>query len=254
MIVYNPYSSWKGRWQAAIGSLRYGFWWGMDFDAYIFLISLVLVTIPALWFDTYHQYEDVIRIIELTIYSCVIYAAFAGKMIFYKHFHDTYNYMVHYGNHAEKRNLIDIFFNQDRGALVLLGFIPIAIASWYMGTLFLSLPSIPYPESYLTDTWMIVGWNILLVALSVISSSLVLLCQIYARWKPFTNTRYALNTLLPKRMLMMPYTVLFPVNIKIRGNNSIILYMLLKKWLKGQRLRNLNIFSLLLVKVFLSGP
>ena len=26
MIVYNPYSSWKGRWQAAIGSLRYGFW------------------------------------------------------------------------------------------------------------------------------------------------------------------------------------------------------------------------------------
>ena len=111
MIVYNPYSSWKGRWQAAIGSLRYGFWWGMDFDAYIFLISLVLVTIPALWFDTYHQYEDVIRIIELTIYSCVLYAAFAGKMIFYKHFHDTYNYMVHYGNHAEKRNLIDIFFN-----------------------------------------------------------------------------------------------------------------------------------------------
>lgn len=168
MIVYNPYSSWKGRWQAAIGSLRYGFWWGMDFDAYIFLISLVLVTIPALWFDTYHQYEDVIRIIELTIYSCVLYAAFAGKMIFYKHFHDTYNYMVHYGNHAEKRNLIDIFFNEDRGALVLLGFIPISIASWYMGTLFLSLPSIPYPESYLTDTWMIVGWNILLVALSVV--------------------------------------------------------------------------------------
>ena len=99
----------------------------MDFDAYIFLISLVLVTIPALWFDTYHQYEDVIRIIELTIYSCVLYAAFAGKMIFYKHFHDTYNYMVHYGNHAEKRNLIDIFFNQDRGALVLLGFIPMLL-------------------------------------------------------------------------------------------------------------------------------
>ena len=49
---------------------------GMDFDAYIFLISLVLVTIPALWFDIYYQYEDVIRIIELTIYSCVLYAAF----------------------------------------------------------------------------------------------------------------------------------------------------------------------------------
>lgn len=25
MIVYNPYSSWKGRWQSAIGALRYGF-------------------------------------------------------------------------------------------------------------------------------------------------------------------------------------------------------------------------------------
>jgi len=168
MIVYNPYSSWKGRWQAAIGSLRYGFWWGMDFDAYVFLLPLVLVTLPALLFEGYHHIEDVVRLVGLTIYSCILYAAFAGKMIFYKHFHDTYNYMVHYGNHAEKRNLIDIFFNQDRGALVLLGFIPIAIASWYMGTLFLSLPSIAYPESYLTDTWMIVGWNILLVALSVV--------------------------------------------------------------------------------------
>ena len=33
MIVYNPYSSWKGRWQSAIGALRYGFWWGME-DVY----------------------------------------------------------------------------------------------------------------------------------------------------------------------------------------------------------------------------
>ena len=54
-------------------------------------------------------------------------------MIFYKHFHDTYNYMVHYGNHAEKRNLIDVFFNQDRGILVILGLIPITFISWYMG-------------------------------------------------------------------------------------------------------------------------
>ena len=168
MIVYNPYSSWKGRWQSLIGALRYGFWWGMDFDAYVFLIPLVLITIPGLWFDIYHQYEDLIRITALILYSCVLYAAFAGKMIFYKHFHDTYNYMVHYGNHAEKRNLIDVFFFQDKGAFVLLGFIPISLASWYMGSLFLSLPSIPYPGYYLTDTWMIVGWNILIVVLSII--------------------------------------------------------------------------------------
>ena len=158
----------RGRWQSLIGALRYGFWWGMDFDAYVFLIPLVLITIPGLWFDIYHQYEDLIRITALILYSCVLYAAFAGKMIFYKHFHDTYNYMVHYGNHAEKRNLIDVFFYQDKGAFVLLGFIPISLASWYMGRLFLALPSIPYPGYYLTDTWMIVGWNILIVVLSII--------------------------------------------------------------------------------------
>ena len=152
IIVYNPYPSLRGRWQSLIGALRYGFWWGMDFDAYVFLIPLVLITIPGLWFDIYHQYEDLIRITALILYSCVLYAAFAGKMIFYKHFHDTYNYMVHYGNHAEKRNLIDVFFFQDKGAFVLLGFIPISLASWY----------------YLTDTWMIVGLNILIVVLSII--------------------------------------------------------------------------------------
>lgn len=168
IIVYNPYPSLRGRWQSLIGALRYDFWWGMDFDAYVFLIPLVLITIPGLWFDIYHQYEDLIRITALILYSCVLYAAFAGKMIFYKHFHDTYNYMVHYGNHAEKRNLIDVFFFQDKGAFVLLGFIPISLASWYMGSLFLSLPSIPYPGYYLTDTWMIVGWNILIVVLSII--------------------------------------------------------------------------------------
>ena len=166
MRIYNPYTTWQGRWQSVLGALRYGFWWGMDFDAYVFLVPLVLVTIPALWFDTYHQYEDIVRLIGLTLYSCVLYAAFAGKMIFYKHFHDTYNYMVHYGKHAEKNNLIDVFFNQDRGLLVLVGFIPVAIISWLAGSVFLFLPSIPYPA--MDNTWMTVVWNILLVIVSVV--------------------------------------------------------------------------------------
>ena len=166
MRVYNPYPTWQGRWQSVLGALRYGFWWGMDFDAYVFLVPLVLITIPALFFGTYHQYEDMVRLIGLTIYSCVLYAAFAGKMIFYKHFHDTYNYMVHYGKHAEKNNLIDVFFNQDRGLLVLVGFIPVAIISWLAGSVFLSLPSIPYPA--IDSTWMAVVWNILLVIVSVV--------------------------------------------------------------------------------------
>ena len=166
MIVYNPYPTWKGRWKSVVGSLRYGFWWGMDFDAYVFLLPLVLVTLPALLFDGYHQMEDTVRLVGLTIYSCILYAAFAGKMIFYKHFHDTYNYMVHYGNHAEKRNLIDVFFNQDRGILVILGLIPITFISWYMGDFFLSLPFIPYPT--IEGTWPNVAWNIGLVAASVL--------------------------------------------------------------------------------------
>ena len=166
MRSYNPYTTWQGRWQSVLGALCYGFWWGMDFDAYVFLVPLVLVTIPALWFDTYHQYEDIVRLIGLMLYSCVLYAAFAGKMIFYKHFHDTYNYMVHYGKHAEKNNLIDVFFNQDRGLLVLVGFIPVAIISWLAGSVFLSLPSIPYPA--MDNTWMTVVWNILLVIVSVV--------------------------------------------------------------------------------------
>ncbi len=72
--------------------------------------------------------------------------------------------MVHYGNHAEKRNLIDVFFNQDRGILVILGLIPITFISWYMGDFFLSLPSIPYPT--IEGTWPTVAWNIGLVAAS----------------------------------------------------------------------------------------
>ena len=166
MRSYNPYPTWQGRWQSVLGALRYGFWWGMDFDAYVFLVPLVLITIPALFFGIYHQYEDIVRLIGLTLYSCVLYAAFAGKMIFYKHFHDTYNYMVHYGKHAEKNNLIDVFFNQDRGLLVLVGFIPVAIISWLAGSAFLSLPSIPYPA--FESTWMTVLWNVFLVIVSVV--------------------------------------------------------------------------------------
>ena len=74
--------------------------------------------------------------------------------------------MVHYGKHAEKNNLIDVFFNQDRGLLVLVGFIPVAIISWLAGSVFLSLPSIPYPA--MDNTWMTVVWNILLVIVSVV--------------------------------------------------------------------------------------
>ncbi len=100
-----------------------------------------------------------------------------------------------------------------------------------MGSLFLSLPSIPYPGYYLTDTWMIVGWNILIVVLSIILFYwfryggtlshddkpegydsygceggyllLVLQYQIYVPWKRYIKIHCALSTLPLKRILMM---------------------------------------------------
>lgn len=145
MRVYNPYPTWKDKWPIVRESFRYGFWWGLDFHAYVFLVPLIVVTLPGLLFPSWEAMGDTIRLILATIYSLVVYAAFAGKMIFYRHFHDTYNYMVHYGHNAEKGNLVDIFFNQDKGALVILGFIPVGCISWFAMKAFLGLPSISAP-------------------------------------------------------------------------------------------------------------
>lgn len=41
--VYFPYDTLKGHRQAMCGAFRYGFWWGMDFNAYVFLFSFVLL-------------------------------------------------------------------------------------------------------------------------------------------------------------------------------------------------------------------
>lgn len=145
IAVYNPYDSLDGHWPSLRGAFRYGFWWGMDFNAYVFLLPFLFITIGGLFFPVLYDIGDTLRLAALVVYCAVIYAAFAGKMIFYRHFHDIYNYMVHYGKNAEKHNLIDVFFNQDRGALVLVGFIPVIAISTLAGHLFLSLPTIAPP-------------------------------------------------------------------------------------------------------------
>ena len=145
IIVYNPYPTWKGRLEICIRFIALRLWWGMDFDAYVFLIPLSIGDAPCIiiwWVSPNRRYCTVSGINHL---FPAYFTQLCRKNDFYKHFHDTYNYMVHYGNHAEKRNLIDVFFNQDRGILVILGLIPITFISWYMGDFFLSLPSIPYP-------------------------------------------------------------------------------------------------------------
>ena len=141
--VYHPYETLKGKGHIIRTCFTFGFWWGMDINAYQLLILLVLGTLPFLAFPDYYMMA---AIVLNTVLSCIIYAAFAGKMQFYKHFNDTYNYMLHYGKHADKKNLIDIFFNQDKGWWVLAGFIPVAAISYGASTLLSAIPSIPYPH------------------------------------------------------------------------------------------------------------
>lgn len=142
--VYNPYPSLEGRWKAVGKCFSYGFWWGMDFHAYIFLISLLVVSLPSVFFTFFRVHGLELRLILGCIYAIILYAAFMGKMIFYRHFHDTYNYLIHMGKHAEKHNLVDVFFHQDHGLPILLGyilFIPAAMAGcWVLQ----QIPSISY--------------------------------------------------------------------------------------------------------------
>lgn len=48
--VYSPYPNFAGKGKILWHTFRYGFWWGMDFNAYVFLISLVLVSLPGAFF------------------------------------------------------------------------------------------------------------------------------------------------------------------------------------------------------------
>ncbi len=143
--VYCPYDTLQGRWRVVWHCFRYGFWWGMDFNAYVFLLSMIGISLPGLFVPFYEAAGNAVRLGAGLMYATVLYAAFAGKMIFYKHFHDIYNHVLRLGVRAEKHNLADIFFNQDHGALILLGLIPFWIVSLGCMLFLLSLPSVPYP-------------------------------------------------------------------------------------------------------------
>lgn len=146
IVVYNPYSSFHGKWRAILKCFYYAFWWGMDFNAYMFLIPLIFVSLPSAFFPFFVEYGDIIRVCIGVIYAVILYAAFMGKMIFYRHFHDIYNYLVHMGKHAEKNNLIDIFFNEDHGVAILLGYIAYIPIIGGICWEFQQLPSFSYPS------------------------------------------------------------------------------------------------------------
>ena len=145
ILVYRPKKSPCGAWGKWLSCFRYGFWWGMDFNAYAFLIPLVFVSVPAAFFPAYFAVGDTVRMSLFLIYAAVLYTAFIGKMIFYAHFHDTFNQTIWLGRNADKRNFADIFFHQNHGAWLLLGYLPYLTCCYFAGNAVLSLPSAAYP-------------------------------------------------------------------------------------------------------------
>lgn len=145
ICVYRPKTRLANDRARLVQCFRYGFWWGMDFNAYIFLISMIVITIPASFISTYYVFSDTIRIVLNVLYLIILYTAFMGKMIFYYHFHDIFNPLVKLGKNADKMNFIDIFFNQNHGGFILIGYIPYIIICAFLTSLILSIPSVPYP-------------------------------------------------------------------------------------------------------------
>ncbi len=123
---------------------RYGFWWGMDFNAYAYLVPLVAVSIPGAFLVDYFAVGDKVRLVGITLYLVVLYVLFWTKMIFYYHYQDIINNNILFGRNADKGNLADIFFNQNHGAWILLSFIPYIAFCWWSGSLLLGLPCVGF--------------------------------------------------------------------------------------------------------------
>ena len=145
IVVHKPYPSLTGKGKALRECFRFGFWWGMDLNAYVFVISLVLVTLPALFIPWWSQHGDVIRTLLGLAYAFVLYVAFVGKMIFYSQFHDIFNNIVFLGQKAEKHNLMDVFFNQYHGARKLALILPYLVVVFAALQAILAIPAVSYP-------------------------------------------------------------------------------------------------------------
>lgn len=125
---------------------RYGFWWGLDWHAYVFLVSMVLVSLPGAFLPTYYAISDTVRLLGGMLYALVLYTAFVGRMIFYHHFHDNFNETLWLGRKAEKHNFVDIFFHEDHGAFVLLSYVPVLAVVAVLISALLAIPQVSYPE------------------------------------------------------------------------------------------------------------
>lgn len=136
-------SAWRGS-QLRVCFI-YGFWWGMDINSRFYLLTLAAVTLPASFIWGYYGISGTVRLVLFVLYGAVLYAAFMGKMVFYYHFHDVYNRNMWLGKNADKKNLLDIFFNQNHGAWILLGLLPYSFGLWLAGSWLTALPLFELP-------------------------------------------------------------------------------------------------------------
>lgn len=166
IYFFAPNKEYKGSEKRWYECFRFGFWWGMDLNAYVLLVSFVLVTLPSLWIDALVSYGDTIRGGIGVVYLFLLYVAFLGKLIFYYHYKDTYNSNLRLGRNADKRNLLDIFFNQNHGWWILLSLpvyigITYGIVSWLLG-----LATVPVPT--VSEMWLYVVINVVITIATVV--------------------------------------------------------------------------------------
>ena len=166
IYFFAPNREYKGAEKRWYECFRFGFWWGMDLNAYVLLVPFVFVTLPSLWLELLIIYGDSIRAVFGVMYLFLLYVAFLGKLIFYYHYKDTYNSNLRLGKNADKRNLLDIFFNQNHGWWILLSLpiyigITYGIVSWLLGLGTLSAPTVG-------EMWLYVVINVVITIATVV--------------------------------------------------------------------------------------
>lgn len=148
IYFFAPNRTYKGQEKQWCSCFNYGFWWGMDFNAYVLLFLFLLVTLPSIGMESLYNDSDFIRAILGTLYFFIVYIAFLGKLIFYYHYKDTYNSSLRLGKNADKRNLLDIFFNQNHGWWILLSLPLYILGMYYFLSWILELGTIEVPTVY----------------------------------------------------------------------------------------------------------
>ena len=63
IYFFAPNKTYKGQEKKWCSCFNYGFWWGMDFNAYVLLFLFLLVTLPSLGLESIYVYGDSIRVI-----------------------------------------------------------------------------------------------------------------------------------------------------------------------------------------------